>query len=133
MAMNQLSKHILLTHQLYEDFRFSDIDAICDIFFEKKEKEIFLFMNSKVYRNVNQVLKVIGVKSIDSIRLIMDGKDYKKVSFIIYCGFTLFFMPLDILDSPLSEYGEAIFATPLNKIKGVFNDITKQEQCLNII
>lgn len=84
------------------DFSFTALDDLIDNFIANKAPNDFLvFMGSVAYRKISKWAKQLGSSSIDSRRLIIDGRSLDfEVEHMSYGGFEFDFVHVPIFDHP---------------------------------
>ncbi len=83
-------------------FGFTELDEIIDNFIANKAPtDQMVFMGSKAYRIISKFLKQLGSSSVDSRRLMVDGKSFDwEVEHLDYGGFSFDFIHVPIFDHP---------------------------------
>ncbi len=83
-------------------FGFTELDEIIDNFIANKAPlDHFVFMGSRSYRIISKFLKQLGSSSVDSRRLMVDGKTFDfEVEELKYGGYTFDFIHIPIFDHP---------------------------------
>jgi len=83
-------------------FGFTELDEIIDNFIANKApNDHMVFMGSRSYRILSKFLKQLGSSSVDSRRLMVDGKSFDfNVEHLSYGGFEFDFVHIPLFDHP---------------------------------
>lgn len=110
-------------------FGFTELDDIINNFIANKApKDHMVFMASGAYRIISKFIKQLGSASVDSRRLMVDGKSFDwNVEHLDYGGYSFDFVYLPIFDHPqlvgsiLPEISGSLYFVPKDQVDTIDN------------
>ena len=111
-------------------FGFTELDDIIDnLIANKAPTDMMVFMGSRAYRLLSKFLKQLGSSSVDSRRLMVDGKDFDfNVEHLSYGGYEFDFVHVPIFDHPqlfsatlVADVNGSLYFVPKDQVDTVDN------------
>ena len=111
-------------------FGFVELDEIIDnLIANKAPTDMMVFMGSRAYRLISKFLKQLGSSSVDSRRLMVDGKDFDfNVEHLSYGGYEFDFVHVPIFDHPqlfsatlVADVNGSMYFVPKDQVDTVDN------------
>lgn len=111
-------------------FGFVELDEIIDnLIANKAPTDMMVFMGSRAYRLISKFLKQLGSSSVDSRRLMVDGKSFDfNVEHLSYGGYEFDFVHVPIFDHPqlfsatlVADVNGSMYFVPKDQVDTVDN------------